>query len=100
MVLALTVPASPAAAGSATCARELAVTEAILLKAAIRLQAAAYISQDDKCATYRTHADVVMKAREVFERYSTGRDREQDVGQMDGALSQVKTALASICALQ
>jgi hypothetical protein len=39
-----------------------------------------------------------MKAREVFERCSTGPDREQDVGQMDGALSQIERVIASICA--
>jgi hypothetical protein len=103
IAVALTVFATPAPASPVsptTCARELAVTETNLLKTAIRLQAASRLSQDEKCATYRTHADVVTKARQVFERCSTGRDREQDVGQMDGALSQIETAIASICALQ
>jgi hypothetical protein len=100
IVLALIVPTVAAGAAPKTCARELAVTEASLLKTAIRLQAATHASQDEKCATYRTHAHVVSKAREVFERCSTGRDREQDIGQMDGVLSQVKSVLASTCAIQ
>ena len=87
IALALMASAVPAAARPATCAHELAVTETSLLKAALRLQAAAHLSQGEKCATYRTHADVVTKAREVFERCSTGRDRKQDVEQMDGALT-------------
>jgi hypothetical protein len=93
---ALMVLATPVAAG-ATCARELAVTETTLLKAVIRLQGSAHINQAEKCTTYRTHADVVIKAREVFERCSTGRDREQDIGQMNTALSQAETAIASMC---
>jgi hypothetical protein len=101
IVLALVVPAAAAgAAAPKTCARELAITETSLLKTAIRLQAATLVSQHEKCATYRTQADVVMKAREVFERCSTGRYREQDVGQMDGALNQIERAIASICATQ
>jgi hypothetical protein len=39
---------------------------------------------------------VVAKARDVFDRCSTGRAREQDVGQMDGALDQMKAAIASV----
>jgi hypothetical protein len=100
VLLALIASTAPATAGPGTCPRELVFTETKLLKALVHLQAAAHVSQDEQCATYRTHADVLAQAREVFERCSTGRDREQDVGQMDGALSQVKSAIASTCATQ
>jgi hypothetical protein len=100
VALALVASAVAAAAGPTTCARELAVIETTLLKAAIRMQAVANISQDQKCATYRTNAEVVTKAREVFDRCSTGPDREQDIGQMDGVLSEVRSALATTCAMQ
>ena len=101
-VLAFTSIASAmsAAAAPTTCARELAVTEISLIKTAIRLQAAANVSQGEKCAAYRTNAEVVTRAREVFDRCSTGRSREQDLGQMDGVLSQVKSVLANSCAIQ
>jgi hypothetical protein len=36
----------------------------------------------------------------VFERCSTGPAREQDIGDMEGALDRVKTAIASACATQ
>jgi hypothetical protein len=36
---------------------------------------------------------VIAKARDVFDRCSTGRAREQDVGQMDGTLDQVRPRL-------
>jgi hypothetical protein len=99
IVLALiVVPSATADAAPKTCPRELAVTETSLLKTAIRLQTASRLNRDEKCATYRTHADVVTKARQVFERCSTGRNRDQDIEQMDGALSQVERAIASICA--
>jgi hypothetical protein len=100
MALALVASAGPATAGPPACQRELAVTETRLLKALVHLQAVADVSQDAKCATYRTHAGVLAQAREVFERCSTGRDREQDVGQLDGALTQVNSAIASVCTTQ
>jgi hypothetical protein len=100
ILLALIAPAAPASAGPAVCLRELAVTETRLLKALVHLQAVAHVSEDNKCATYRTHADVLTQARAVFERCGTGRDREQDVDQMNGALDQINTAIASTCATQ
>jgi hypothetical protein len=36
--------------------------------------------------------------RGVFERRSTGQARAQDIGDMDGALDRVKSAIASTCA--
>jgi hypothetical protein len=100
VMLALIASTAPATAGAETCPRELAVTETKLLKTLVHLQAVARVNPNDQCATYRTHADVLAQAREVFERCSAGRDRQQDVGQMDGALTQVKSAIASICATQ
>jgi hypothetical protein len=101
-VLVFAVPAAPAAAGPAkpACARELAVTETSLLKTLVRLQAVAKVSPPEQCETYRAHAAVVAKAREVFERCGTGAARQQDIGDMDGALDRAKTAIASTCATQ
>lgn len=100
ILLALIASAAPATAGRAACPRELAATETRLLKALVHLQAVAHVGQDDKCATYRTHADVLTQARSVFERCSNGRGREQDVDQMNGALDQINNTIASICATQ
>jgi hypothetical protein len=105
IALALAVPAAPAAAGPAkptqpTCARELAVTETSLLKTLVRMQSVGKASPSEQCETYRMHAAVVTKARDVFERCSTGATRAQDLGDMDGALDRVKTAIASTCSMQ
>ena len=103
VILTFAVPAAPAAAApaaQATCARELAVTETSLLKTVVRMQSVTKASPSEQCETYRAHAAVVAKARDVFERCSTGAAREQDLGDMDGALDRVKTAIASTCATQ
>jgi hypothetical protein len=101
--LALAVPAASAVAapaGKPTCARELAVTETSLLKTGVRMQSVSKASPSEQCETYRTHAAVVIKARDVFQRCSTGATRDQDLGDMDGALDRVKTAIASTCTTQ
>jgi hypothetical protein len=103
VALALAVPAAPVMARpmvNPACARELAVTETSLLKTLVRMQAAGKVSQTQKCETYRAHAQAVAKARDVFERCSTGAGRERDIGEMDGALSRVNSAIASTCATQ
>ena len=100
--LACAIPPAPAAAGPAkpACARELAVTETTLLKTLVRMQSVDKASPSEQCETYRAHAAVVTKARDVFERCSTGTARAQDLGDMDGAFDRVKTAIASTCATQ
>jgi hypothetical protein len=102
VALASAIPAAPATAGPAkpTCARELAVTETSLLKTVVRMQSVGKASPSEQCETYRAHAAVVTKARDVFERCSTGAIRAQELGDMDGALDRVKTAIASTCVAQ
>jgi hypothetical protein len=100
-ILVVAVPAAPVLAAPTAkpaCARELAVTETSLLKTLVRMQNVGKASASEQCETYRAHAAVVAKARDVFERCSTGAARAQDIGDMDGALDRVKGAIASTCA--
>jgi hypothetical protein len=103
IALAFAVPVVPAAGGPVAkpaCARELALTETTLIKTLVRIQSIGKASASEQCETYRAHADVVAKARDVFERCSTGTARTQDLGDMDGALDRAKSAIASACATQ
>ena len=103
ITLAVAIPAAPAAAAPGAkpaCAHELAVTETSLLKTLVRMQSVGKASASEQCETYRAHAAVVAKARDVFERCSTGAARTQDLGDMDGALDRVKGAIASACTTQ
>ena len=103
VVLAFAVPAAPALAAPVAkpaCAHQLAVTETSLLKTLVRMQSVGKASAPEQCETYRAHAAVVAKARDVFERCSSGATRAQDLGDMDGALERVKGAIASACTTQ
>jgi hypothetical protein len=80
-----------------TCRQELAATWAKMEEMLVRLKSVARAGQDEKCQTYRSHAEVVVKAREVFDRCKTGRDRTGDVTHMDGALDDVNSVIDREC---
>jgi hypothetical protein len=100
VVLAAFVGA-PAFAGTAnnapTCARELATAEVSLTKTLLRLKSVEKASADLMCAAFRDHAGVVAKAREVFSRCASERDRALDVGQMDKEILRTEFVLTRQC---
>ena len=103
IVFALALPAAPGVAApiaKSACAHELAVTETSLLKTLVRMQSVGKASASEQCETYRAHAAVVARARDVFERCSSGPERAQELGDMDGALDRVKGAIATACTTQ
>jgi hypothetical protein len=80
-----------------SCRQDLAATWSKMEEMLARLKSAARAARHEKCETYRYHAEVVVRAREVFERCKTGRDRIGDVAQMDGALDDVTTVIDREC---
>jgi hypothetical protein len=100
LMSALVLIAAPVAAetiNTPSCRQDLAATWSKMEEMLGRLKSAARAGQDEKCATYRHHAEVVARAREVFERCKTGRDRIGDIAHMDGALDDVNTVIDREC---
>lgn len=93
----MAVPAFAQTVESPACRIELATTWANMKEMAGRLKASSRSAPDEKCAVYRTHVQVVMRAREVLARCKAGREREGDLAQMDGALDDVNIALGREC---
>src|SRR2546422_2420589 len=96
----LSIGVAPAAAdtiNSPSCRQDLAATWAKMEEMLARLKNAARAEQDEKCETYRNHAEVVVRARDVFERCKTGRDRTGDVAHMEGALDDVNSVIDREC---
>lgn len=93
--------ARPAAAGTLDtpeCKRELANMWASMHEMLHRLRSVARASQEEKCAIYRHHMEVVRRARDVLSRCKSGRERDGDLAQMDGALEDVTGAIERGCA--
>lgn len=94
--------AVPCAAGagsidSPACKRDLAETWTSMETTLAQLKGVARAARDAKCAAYHRHADVVTKARDVFARCKTGREREGDLTHMDGALDDVRATISREC---
>jgi hypothetical protein len=98
--LALLIGAATATAetiDTPTCRQDLAATWSKMEEMLARLKSAVRAAQNEKCDTYRHHVEVVVKAREVFARCKTGRDRVGDIAQMDGALDDVTSVIDREC---
>lgn len=93
----LAAPALAYADESPACRIELATTWASMKEMVTRLKAVSRSPADEKCAVYRTHVQVVIHTREVLSRCRSGRERDADLAQMDGALEDVNGALGREC---
>ncbi len=90
-------PAAFAATTTPTCTRELAAAETSLLKTLVHLDSIAKGHQDEKCAVYHKHVEIVTNAREVFVRCMTSPERETDIDQLDGSLRDTYGVIARSC---
>jgi hypothetical protein len=100
LVLLLAAAGGPALADtveSPACRIELSTTWASIKEMVARLKAVSRSAPDEKCAVYRTHVQVVLHARDVLARCKTGRERDSDLAQMDGAIDDVNGALGREC---
>jgi len=97
VVLLAAAPVAAETVDTPSCRQELAATWSKMEEMVGRLKSAARAGRDEKCETYRRHAEVVERAREVFERCKTGRDRVGDVAHMDGALDDVNAFIDREC---
>jgi hypothetical protein len=96
-VLFAATPVAAETVNTPSCRQDLAATWSKMEEMLARLKSVARGTRDERCETYRTHAEVVVKAREVFERCKTGRDRTGDIAHMDGALDDVNSVIDREC---
>jgi hypothetical protein len=98
--LAIVFTASAASAGyvdSPQCRRDLSATDASL-KATLRdLDRNKRGSPAQRCASYARHVEVMRKASGVFRQCATGRERAEDVDQMEGSIADFREIIARNC---
>jgi hypothetical protein len=102
-VLALTLLGSAAIAGNGdttSCKRNVDAASAAVTETINRLKGVPKAAGDEKCAAYRAHFLVVVKARAVFASCKTGLDRSRDVGRLDGTIEDLNGAIAESCTVQ
>ena len=81
----------------ATCSRDLFQNEAAMRQRQYKMQQVANADQATQCAAWREHVAFLQKARSVFATCQSGREREQNVAQMDESLSDYRVLLANRC---
>jgi hypothetical protein len=81
----------------ATCTRDLFQNEAAMRQRQYKMQQVATADQATQCAAWRDHVAFMQKARAVFATCQTGREREQNVAQMDESLADYRVLLANRC---
>ena len=96
LVTASAVMAQPRAL-PADCQRDLFQNEAGLRQQQTRMQAVANADQATQCRAWRENVAYLQKSRSVFATCQTGRQREENVGQMDQALADFRRLLAERC---
>lgn len=99
LALCLLSPASAFAQQQrpATCSRDLFQNEAAMRQRQTRMQAVANADQATQCAAWRDHVAFMQKARSVFATCQSGREREENVAQMDQSLADYRVLLANRC---
>ena len=95
--LSLAPGAAQAQAGTPSCKRDLFVLDSTLRNALRNLEAVAQASDDAKCSAYRKHVDVMREASKTFARCTTGRERQENVAQMDGSVADFEVLIRSRC---
>ncbi|MBS7705605.1 hypothetical protein [Chelatococcus asaccharovorans] len=90
--------AAQAQAGTAACKRDLFVLDSTLRNALRDLEAAGQATDEAKCAAYRKHIDVMRQASKTFARCTTGRERQENVAQMDGSVADFEVLIRARCA--
>lgn len=81
----------------ATCTRDLFQNEAAMRQRQYKMQQVATADQAMQCAAWRDHVTFMQKARSVFATCQTGRQREENVAQMDQSLADYRVLLANRC---
>jgi len=81
----------------ATCTRDLFQNEGAMRQRQYKMQQVATADQATQCAAWRDHVAFMQKARGVFATCQSGREREQNVAQMDQSLADYRVLLANRC---
>lgn len=97
LMLALVPGALLAQNRPATCARDLFQTQSALAVQQKRMQDASKGDQAAQCAAWRDHVKVLQGARSTYATCQSGRQREDNVAEMDEVLGQFRVLLTDRC---
>jgi hypothetical protein len=100
LMLLHSVPARAGTVDTPACKRDLTTASAGVSDAMARMKGLTKAAGEDKCAAYRQHFLIVVKARAVIANCKTGPDRDADVGRLDGTIEDINGVIAASCGVQ
>ena|ERR1700680_1691639 len=92
------MPAALAQAPSPACQTELAENDVRFKRTIERLESVKNGTQEQKCAAYRSHVEIMKNAIPIFDRCTTGRGRQENVGQMNDSIEDFNELIRRRCA--
>ncbi len=97
LALAFSALAGAAEAQGAACAADLAAADRLV--SAVQARDKDFTEHDDvkNCRLWRQNRADMLAADEAMKRCLTGRDREENVGQLEASLEDIAIALAKKC---
>lgn len=81
----------------ATCGRDLFQLDGEMHRQLRRMQEVGAADQATQCKAWREQVGFLQKARGIFATCQTGRQREENVGQMDGSIADFRVLLVQRC---
>lgn len=80
-----------------TCGRDLFQLDGEMHRQLRLMQSAYNADTKTQCGVWRDHVTFLRKARGIFATCQTGRQREENVGQMDGSIADFRVLLVQRC---
>ena len=90
-------PAAIAQAPSAACQKDLEANDVRFKQTIERLESVKNGTQAEKCAAYRSHVEIMKRAIPIFDRCTTGRGRQENLGQMVGSIEDIQEIIKRNC---
>ena len=90
-------PSAIAQAPSLACQADLAVNDVRFKQTIEKLEAVKNGTQAEKCAAYRSHVEIMKRAVPIFDRCTTGRGRQENLGQMAGSIEDFQEIIKRNC---
>jgi hypothetical protein len=96
-VLAVALLMGGLAPAAADCRDDLAAVEKSFEETMARLESVKDGTQAQKCVAYRSHVEIMTRARDVFQRCQSGTTQRENVGQMNDSIGDFMEIIRRRC---
>ncbi len=81
----------------AACPEDLAANDVRFKETIARLESVKNGTQAQKCAAYRSHVQIMQRARVIFARCTSGLGQRENIGQMNDSIADFEELIKARC---